>query len=151
MGTRRPRHVGHAKLNTVALDRTGTAVAGGGDGSTELWSTRTLASVRLTTPGDQVSGVQFSPDGALVLVTSGAVARLWDRATRREVAALPGTPRARARFSPDGTRIALSGANRVEILACAACGAPAELERRAAALLAEGDAQARRVRERDGP
>ena len=143
------RQVGHEELNSVALDRAATAVAGGGEtGTTELWSIRTLSSVRLTTAGDQVTGVQFSPDGALVLVTSGSVARIWDRALGREVASLPATPGARARFSPDGTRIALSGANRVQVLACAACGAPAELERRAGALLAEGDPQARRVRQR---
>ncbi len=148
-GDAMPRHVGRARLNTVALDRAGTAVAGGGNGTTQVWSTRTLASVTLTTPGDQVSGVQFSPDGTLLLVTSGAVTRLFDRATRREVAALPATPAARAQFSPDGTRIALSGATRVDVLTCAACGARDALERRAAALLGEGDPDARRVRERD--
>lgn len=149
-GTAPPRKVGRERFYSVALDRQGTAVAGGGDGVTQLWDTRTLASVRLTAPGSQVSGVQFSPDGTLVLVTSGAVARLWDRALGREVASLPATPEARAQFSPDGTRIALSGADRVEVLACAACAARAELERRAAALLAEGDPQARRIRQRDG-
>ena len=145
------RRVGHERLNSVALDRAGTTVAGGGQrGRTELWNTRTLSSVSLTTSGDQVTGIQFSPDGALVLVTSGSVARIWDRALRREVASLPATPGARARFSPDGKRIVLSGANRVQVLACAACGKSADLQRRAGALLAEDDPQARRVRQRHG-
>jgi WD40 repeat protein len=125
-------------VTTVAFNRTGTAIATGGQrGAVTVWDVRprTLAPTPLRAFGGEVTGVSFSPDGDLVLVTSGVTARLWDRRLQRVIIELPRTREVRAEFSPDGRRIVIAGKTRLEMIRCDACGSLDVLGERARSLL----------------
>ena len=126
-----------AGVNTVAFDREGAAIVTGyQNGGVILWDAQTLTPAPLPGIGsEEVSGASFSPNGDVVLVTSGATARLWDRRLRRVIVALPRTPNVQAEFSPDGSRIVVAGATRLEVLRCNACASDGELPERARSLL----------------
>ena len=126
------------RVNVLAYDATGTAIATGGQKGTRIWDARTLASRTLQAPGGAVTSVQFSPDGSLVLIASGSVRRLWDRALRRVVLELPRVRDARAELSPDATKLVVAGDAQLEIRDCAACARLGELVRRARSLLPTG-------------
>jgi WD40 repeat protein len=137
-GTRasRVRRTTEDAVNSVAFDPVGTAIATGGQkGITRVADARTLALTTLRAYGGAVKGATFSPDGRLVLVTSGSIARLWDRALQRVVLELPRTRDAGAELSPDASRIVISGDDRLEVRACYACMRQDALVRRARSLL----------------
>ena len=97
-------------MKSLAFDRAGELIATGGQrGTTITWDARTLKPTPLRAPGGDITGATFSPDGNLVLVTSGATTRLWDRTLPRVIVELPQTPDARAELSPDGSRIVIAG------------------------------------------
>ena len=126
----RVRRAVDGAVNTVSFDRAGTAIATGGQkGIARIWDIRTLAPTTLSAPGETVTSARFSPDGAFVLVTSGSIARLWDRALERVVLLLPRARYATGEFSPDGRSIAIAGANRLEVHRCYACLPLPALER----------------------
>jgi WD40 repeat protein len=126
-------------VTSLAFSRTGGALAlGGQTGTSSIWDLRTLEQTPLRAFGGAISGVSFSPDGEFVLVTSGATARLWDRTLRRVLVELPRTGNVRAEFSPDGSRIVVAGAKRLEVLPCIPCLPLSELAERARSLLPAG-------------
>jgi WD40 repeat protein len=78
------------------------------DGAVRLWD---IAAGRLVDPPldsrpTEVTGLEFSADGALLVVSGSSRVRLWDVAGRRLVAEL-GPEYSHAVFSPDGTRLAI--------------------------------------------
>ena len=133
---RPPQRAANAPVKSLAFDRAGDLIATGGQrGTTITWDARTLESTPLRAPGGDITSATFSPDGNLVLVTSGATTRLWDRTLPRVVIELPQTPDARAELSPDGSRIVIAGRRRLQVVRCDACAPLPELERRARSLL----------------
>jgi WD40 repeat protein len=121
---------------SLQFSPTGEAIAtGGGTGTATIWDIRTLTPTRLQGLGGAEAGVTFSPGGSLLLVTSGAAARLWDPELRRIVVEFPHTGNVRAEFSPDGSRMVIAGRTRLEVLPCVACLPLTRLERRARTLL----------------
>jgi WD40 repeat protein len=132
----RSRRATNGFVNSLAFDRTGTAIATGGQrGPATTWDAGTLTPSVLQTPEGAVTGTTFSRDSDFLLVTAGATATLWDRRLRRVVVELPRTPNVRAELSPDGSRIVVAGAMLLEVLRCDACAPLDELERRARSLL----------------
>lgn len=124
-------------VTSLAFDRTATTIVTGGQrGTAVTWDSRTLTPTPLRSPGGQVTGATFSPDGALLLVTYEATAKLWDRTLRRDIVELPGTTDVRAELSPDGSRIVIAGKTRLEIVRCDACARLEDLKQRARSLLA---------------
>ena len=81
-----------------------------------IWDLASQSSLVLRGHVGEVSGVSFSPNGALV-VTAGAdgTARVWQAATGASVAVLSagGRPITAAEFSPDG-RFVATGARRLD-------------------------------------
>jgi WD40 repeat protein len=72
---------GHTRFITaMASSRNGDYLAtASDDGTVRVWDTRTGAQLRLLSDGDQVTGVQFSPDAGLALTTDQlGVVRVWD-------------------------------------------------------------------------
>jgi WD40 repeat protein len=131
-----PRRATDEAVTSLEFSRVGASIVTGGQaGTTTVWDVRTLTPTRLRAFGGEISGATFSPDGDLVLVTSGVTARLWDRMLRRVVVELPRTGDVRAEFSPDGSRIVIAGRTRVEVIPCYACMPLAKLEQRARSLM----------------
>ena len=111
-----------APVKSLAFDRAGELIATGGQrGTTIAWDARTLEPTPLRAPGGDITSATFSPDGDLVLVTSGATTRLWDRTLPRVIVELPQTPDARAELSRDGSRIVIAGKTRLQVVRCDAC------------------------------
>ena len=135
-GLPRTSRVTDKGVNTVAFDRAGKAIATGAQtGTATAWDARMLTATPLRALGGEVTGATFSPNGGLVLVTSGVTARLWDQALRRVIVELPRTRDVQAEFSPDGSRIVVAGATRLEVLRCDACASLDALQERARTLL----------------
>ena len=133
---RPPQRAANAPVKSLAFDREGELIATGGQrGTTITWDARTLEPTPLRAPGGDITGASFSPDGNLVLVTSGATTRLWDRTLPRVIVELPQTPAARAELSRDGSQIVIAGKTRLQVVPCDACAPLPELERRARSLL----------------
>jgi WD40 repeat protein len=125
-------------VKCVAFNRAGAAIATGGQrGAVTVWAVRprTLTPTPLRAFGGEVTGVSFSPDGDLLLVTSGVTARLWDWRQQRVIVELPRTRDVRAEFSPDGSRIVIAGKSRLEVVRCDACRSLDALRERASSLL----------------
>jgi WD40 repeat protein len=123
-------------VSSLEFDRAGAAIATGGQrGTATTWDIPVLRPAQLRASGGAISGATFSPDGDLVLVTSGPTARLWDRILRRVVVELPGTGDVRAEFSRDGSRIVIAGKTRLEVVPCYACLPLEKLKQRARSLL----------------
>jgi WD40 repeat protein len=82
------------------------------DGAIRSWDlVRNEAAVVSRIPADLVFGQVLSPDGRLVVGLEGRAGRLWDVATGRKVADLPGPftkEQCAAAFFPDGRRLAYS-------------------------------------------
>jgi WD40 repeat protein len=97
----------HQTGAVTALALSPTALASGADnGTVLLWKRGTNESTSLRVPG-RVTGLAFSPDHTLLLVTShDPSVHLFDVATGRLVRALPTRGFVNvAAFSPDGTKI----------------------------------------------
>ena len=80
-------------------------------GYADMWDTRTGALLRQVNEGGEVSGVDLSPDGSRLLVSSwDARATIWSVATGRQLVNLIGDTRGLqgAAFSPDGSLVATS-------------------------------------------
>ena len=93
-GPPRTSRVTEKGVNTVAFDREGTAIATGAQtGIATAWDARTLTATPLRALGGEVTGATFSPNGDLVLVTSGVTARLWIGRLQRVIVELPREPR----------------------------------------------------------
>lgn len=91
-------------------------VAGGlGDGNVLIWNARTTEVIaKLTGHGDQIIGVQFSPDGRWLASTAAfhdGTVRIWDTTSWNQVASAKTAPRTNGMFlawSPNSKRIASS-------------------------------------------
>ena len=80
-------------------------------GYADVWDTRTGALLRQVNEGGEVSGVDLSPDGSRLLVSSwDARATIWSVASGRQLVNLIGDTRGLqgAAFSPDGSLVATS-------------------------------------------
>jgi WD40 repeat protein len=131
-----PKKVTDKGVSSLEFSPAGGAIALGGQaGTASIWRTRTLTGTVLRAFGGQITGTTVSPGGDFVLVTSESTARLWDRSLRRVIAELPGTGDVRGEFSPDGTRIVIAGAKRLEVLPCIPCLPQQRLEEKARSLL----------------
>jgi WD40 repeat protein len=62
-----------------------------------------------------VSGVRYSPDGALIASSCGDTVCIWDAVTGRQRATLPATGAWKLAFSPDSARIAIQRGGRGSI------------------------------------
>jgi WD40 repeat protein len=133
---RPPKEATDRLVSSLEFDRVGAAiVTGGQSGTTTTWDVRTLTPRELRASGGEITGTTFSPRGDLLMVTSGATARLWDLTLRRVVLELPRTPAVRAEFSPDGRKIVIAGKTRLEVVPCWACLPLEQLKERARTLL----------------
>ncbi|MFB4317245.1 WD40 repeat domain-containing protein [Actinomadura sp. 21ATH] len=95
----------------LAFSPDGRLLATVGQGILRLSDTRTRTPVADLTAGDG-NMVAFSPDGRFLVTVSNVhgTARLWNVATRRQIAVFPSPPGGLGSlaFSPDGTTVALS-------------------------------------------
>jgi WD40 repeat protein len=76
------------------------------DGTTSIWDT--LSGSELTVLHGYVPALAWSPDGRKVVTIEGSMCRVWDAASGRELAAIPGDASTinGSVWSPDGLRIA---------------------------------------------
>jgi WD40 repeat protein len=123
-------------ISSVAWALDGSALATGGqEGTVRIWDASTLTPTDLRAPGGTVADAAFSPDGRLLLVTSGSIARLWDRSLPGIVLEVPNVADVSAELSPDATELVIAGTRTLEARPCFACASLDELERDARTLL----------------
>ncbi len=102
---------GGAFYPVFAFSPDGATLAGVADRSLVLWDVASKQELlRLGGHRESITGVAFSPDGALVATTCGDhKTRIWDARDGRALAVLPGPWFMRAlAFSPDGDYLAAS-------------------------------------------
>ena len=116
-----PPAAGPVAYSAAAYSRDGRRLALGRFGEFEVWDTTHQALLRKIQglPG-KVNGLHFSPDGTRVVAATGVtglsgVALVYEVATGDRVLALAGHSDALydAEYSPDGTRLATAGYDRV--------------------------------------
>jgi WD40 repeat protein len=77
---------GHeATIENVAFTRDGHLVSGSSDGSIRVWDLTTKQSRVLAPKGGLGAALTSSPDGALILASSGDDLQLWDAASGTEI------------------------------------------------------------------
>ncbi|NEB03868.1 helix-turn-helix domain-containing protein [Streptomyces sp. SID13726] len=90
-------------LGSLALGRDGrTLVTLGHGGSVKVWEVRTGRFRDGFSTGSEVASSALSPDGRTLAVGGARGVQLWDLATGRIRATLPGPAHARVSFGPDG-------------------------------------------------
>jgi WD40 repeat protein len=100
----------------LALDKTGSLLAiGGFDERIAIWDVATQQMLQEFAVADPVTQVAISPDGAVVAVQDGLHLTLFDRAAGLPLATLPSFG-GNVAFSPDGTTLAISRRDSIELL-----------------------------------
>ncbi len=105
-------------------------------GTARIFDAATCAEVSLLSGGGQLYFADYSPDGRRAVTASNdKIARIWDVATGKQIAALKGHGEdvVSAQFSPDGRRIVTSSVDRTARVWNASTGA------QTAVLLGHGD------------
>jgi WD40 repeat protein len=99
------------------------------NGAVQVWDVRThhlSAAIKQSSPGE-VDGMTFSPNGALLAISTQDGVQLWDVRTHRLNAAIPGEVDGMA-FSPNGALLAISTQDGVQLWDLAANHLLATLE-----------------------
>jgi WD40 repeat protein len=110
-----PRSFGAAP--SAAFSPDGKTLAFGSAGNTVvLWNLANgHADATLRGHRDRVISVAFSPDGKTLASTSGDQIKLWEVATRKNVATIAGYDVHCVRFSPEGKSLASVGINGISV------------------------------------
>jgi WD40 repeat protein/transcriptional regulator with XRE-family HTH domain len=97
-------------VDAVTVNPAGTVLASADDnGAVRLWdvaSEQALGAPIEADPGGSITGLAFSPDGKLLVVTANNGVRLWNPATGRPVGAP--LPADAVTFSPDGALLGIT-------------------------------------------
>ena len=118
----------HAGVRSIAFSPDGrTLASGAGDGTLKLFDVDTgMIRQTLTQQSLPVTGIRFSPDSALMITATGdwqqsmvmGELRLWEVASGKELATLPGhtTEIKRIDITADGKRLVSAGSDRTMLI-----------------------------------
>jgi WD40 repeat protein len=107
-----------SEITSAGIDRDARRIVTvGNDGVTRIWDASSLDELRtIRSPSGRLTGAVLNPAGTLVATVEKSWARVFDVATGRELAAVPGSSISSAAFNPAGTVLAVGDSNGIRFV-----------------------------------